>query len=132
MTTKYLSFGACSATQYVDICGLNTGFYLTLQRGASLVVGLQVCTANDGYTRDPLTVTLEGSNQSGIELTFGTSWTLIYDESCDLYTNVERYTCGDIQYFDNSLQYTNYRFLVTSKRMNSNAVQYSEVKLFGY
>ncbi len=132
VTTKYLNFGACLSTDYQDICGLNTGFYLTLQRGASLVNGLQICTANDSPDRDPLTVTLEGSNSNGTDLTLGASWNLIYSGSSGLDTDPGRYMCGAIQVFCNSIQYTSYRFLVQTKRSWDNSVQYSEFRLLGY
>jgi hypothetical protein len=130
--TKYLNFGWCQQYQFNDLCGLNTGLYLTLQRGASLVVGLQICTANDYLKRDPVTVTLEGSNQSGITLTLGASWTLIYNGSSGMYQNPGRCSCGAVQYFDNMIQYISYRFLVTSIRKMFDATQYSEFQLFGY
>ncbi|CAF1034057.1 unnamed protein product [Adineta steineri] len=131
-STKYLNFGRCP--EYIDdiTCGLDTGFYLELKRGASLVTGLQICTANDFPERDPLTVSMEGSNQSGASLNLGSSWTLIYNGPSGLQTNPGRLTCGIMQLMNNSIQYKSYRFLVSSKRGYGNSVQYSEVKLFGY
>jgi hypothetical protein len=129
--TKYLSFGLCETSNTTNNCGVDTGLYLTLERDASLVLGLQVCTAGDYVERDPLTVTLEGSNQTGIELTLGTSWTLIYRGASGLLLDLCRKDCGEIQYFPNSIWYTSYRFLIDSKRMTENSVQYSELQLFG-
>ncbi|CAF1448146.1 unnamed protein product [Adineta steineri] len=60
-STKYLTFGECNEGETNIKCGLNTGFYLELERGASLVTGLQICTGGDSPSRDPLTVSLEGS-----------------------------------------------------------------------
>lgn len=131
-TTKYISYGSCADSEYNYICGLNTGFYLTLRRGASVAVGFQICTANDFSTRDPLTVTLEGSNQPDTNLTLGTSWTLIYSGSSGLETYLNRSMWGPGRYFSNSIQYTSYRFLVTSKRSAVNSVQYSDVQFFGF
>jgi len=112
------------------MCGLNTGFYLELLQGQVLVTALQVCTANDFPERDPLTVTLEGSNQSGTALTVGTSWSLIYSGNTGLPSNPGRGICGTVQSFNNSIQYKSYRFLVSGKRDMSNSVQYSELQLF--
>ncbi|CAF4313600.1 unnamed protein product, partial [Adineta steineri] len=58
--TKYLSFGRCSGGKHGVECGSDTGFYLELKRGASLVTGIQICTADDFPERDPLHVSLEG------------------------------------------------------------------------
>lgn len=131
-TTKYLSFGWCESTNYNFTCGLNTGFYVILKRGASIATGLVVCTAGDVWQRDPITVTLEGSNQPETNLIMGASWTLLYEGSTGLDNILTRSFCGDIQYFCNSVPYTNYRFLVTEKRYSTNSVQYSEVRLFGH
>ncbi|CAF0976075.1 unnamed protein product [Adineta steineri] len=131
-STKYLHFGWCQSGQWEAHCGLDTGFYLELRRGASLVTGLQICTANDFPERDPLTVSLEGSNQSGSSLTLGSSWTLIYNGPSGLEKDPGRLTCGIMQLTSNSIQYKSYRFLVYSKRGAANGVQYSELKLFGY
>ncbi|CAF4140889.1 unnamed protein product, partial [Adineta steineri] len=46
-STQYLHFGWCQSDQWEVYCGLDTGFYLELKRGASLVTALQICTAND-------------------------------------------------------------------------------------
>ena len=131
-TTKYLNFGACIAANQSDICGLNTGFYVTLQRGPSIVKGFQICAANDEPGRDPVRITLEGSNDRNVNLTFGTSWSLIHNGSTSLDTISSRFGCSLIQCISNSIRYESYRFLVTHKYEKSNSVQYSEVQLFGY
>ncbi|CAF1486566.1 unnamed protein product [Rotaria sp. Silwood1] len=137
VNTKYTSFGRCKLSNCrsgsaSNNCGLNTGLYLTLQRGATLVVGLQLSTGNDYPQRDPLMITLEGSNQSGINLTLGSSWTLIYSGTSGLATDPGRKKPGSIVFFSNSLQYTSYRFLIAASRAPDCSVQYSELKLFGF
>ncbi|UJR16596.1 hypothetical protein I4U23_003496 [Adineta vaga] len=129
-TTKYLNFGSCSEIQFLDTCGLNTGFYLELLQGHVLVTGFRICTADDYPERDPLIISLEGSNQSGIALTLGSSWSLIYSGNSGLLSNPGRGICGLVQWFNNSIQYRSYRFLVSSKRGTSNSVQYADVQLF--
>ena len=131
-STKYLNLGPCNQTDNSSLCGLNTGLYLELQRGSSLVTGIQFCTANDSPECDPLVVSVEGSNLSGTNLTLGTSWSLIYNGTSGLGTDPGRSSCGSIQSINNSVQYKSYRFLVFGKRSTSNSVQYSEVRLFGY
>jgi len=132
ISTKYVNFGPCTILDNAPQCGLNTGFYLELQRGASLVTGLQICTADDHLDRDPILVTLEGSNHSETALTGGSSCTLIYSGNSGLQADPGRFTCGIGQLFNNTIQYQSYRFLALSKRNFSDSIQYSEVRLFGY
>ena len=131
--TKYTNFGVCNSTVSRPQCGLNTGLYLTLQRGRSLLLNVRFCTGNNVLARDPFTVTIEGSNQPSTALTNGSSWSLIYSGSTGLQNVTGRTQCGanqTLQY--NYLWYNSYRILVTSKRGNDHATQYSEVELFGY
>ncbi|UJR16735.1 hypothetical protein I4U23_003635 [Adineta vaga] len=130
ISTKYLSFGVCKESTSPNAeCGLNTGFYQELQNGALLVTGFQICTAEDFPERDPLIVTLEGSNLSDTLLMNGSSWNVIYTGDSGLQPDPGRNTYGVIKSINNSISYKNYRFLVTNKRSISNSVQYSEVKL---
>ncbi|CAF1387780.1 unnamed protein product [Adineta ricciae] len=122
-STKYLNSGAC---------GLNTGYYVTLQRGLSLVKTFQICVADDYEERDPTRITLEGSNESGSDLTLGSSWTLIYDGVVAFSMTPPRYSCSLMHCLNNSISYTSYRFLVTEKRSSDNSVQYSEAQLYFY
>ena len=132
ITNQYTSFGPCTVGNNSAVCGLNTGFYRTLQRGASLITGLQVCTGSSSTARDPITITFEGSNQAASVLNLGSSWTLLYTGPSGLTTNPGRQACGISQNFPNAVWYYSYRFLVTSKRGNNSATLYSEVRLSGY
>ncbi len=115
------------------ICGANTGVYLTLERGASYLIAIQFSAANNLPARDPLALTIEGSNQISSALALGSSWTLIYNGSTGLDTDPGRYNDGTVQYIPNNIiSYSSYRLLITSKRSIQNAVQYSEVMLLGY
>lgn len=130
-TSKYTSFGSCPSNSMLITCGSNTGFYRTSGKGPSLITGVQVCTENNNPPRDPILITLEGSNQPDPVLHLGSSWTLIYNGSSGLAIDPGRRTCGTIQTFpNNSVSYTSYRFLVVSKRGNMSCTSYSEVKLF--
>lgn len=133
LTSKYLNFGSCTSTSSVSItCGLNTGFYVELQRGSSLVIGLRLCTGNDAPERDPFTISLEGSNLSGSALVMGNSWTLIYNGTSGLQTDPGRNTCGVPQLVNSTSYYKSYRFLVSSKRSAENSMQFGELQLYGY
>ncbi|CAF3751493.1 unnamed protein product [Rotaria socialis] len=136
-STKYVNFGNCNNTANGSpICAQNTGFYLTLKRGASLLVAFRYVTANSYPQRDPLTITIEGSNNNPTELTRRSSWTLLYNGSSGISINQTRLTYGSIQWLSqNSTWYASYRFLVnlaTNNGTNIPYIQYSEVELFGY
>jgi hypothetical protein len=134
ITTKYTNFGTCNASTLSNsiTCGVNTGFYLTLQRGASLLLSIRLCTALSYPQRDPMTITVEGSNQTLSVLNLGSSWTLIYNGSSGLTPDPGRGSYGITQNFSNSISYASYRILVTSMRNITYAVQYAEVQLIGY
>ncbi|CAF3960759.1 unnamed protein product [Rotaria magnacalcarata] len=135
-STKYVNFGNCNnITTGSPDCAQNTGLYLTLQRDASLLVAFRLATANSYLLRDPLTITIEGSNKNSTELTRGLSWTLLYRGSSGISINQTRLTYGSMQWLPkNSESYASYRFLV-NLAMNNGAnipfIQYSEVELFG-
>jgi hypothetical protein len=132
--TKYTTFGACvfNPSWSSLTCGLNTGFYVIPNQGATILKGLRFCTGNDNPQRDPLTMTLEGSNQTGSALMLGSSWNLIYNGSTGLDVDPSRGSLGVTQTFSNNLiAYLSYRILITSKRAADPALQYSEVQLFG-
>lgn len=128
-STKYLNYGHCPSSFSSLTCGINTGFHVTLS-GPTIIRSLQFCTANDHVPRDPLTMTLEGSNQTGSALFLGSSWTLIYNGSTGLTVNPGRNAIGVMQTFSNSIAFLSYRVLMTSKRGSANSIQYSEVYLF--
>ena len=131
-TTKHLNFGNCTFCERGVDCGINTGFYVTLQQGPTLLLAIQFTTANDDTERDPLSITIEGSNANSSALMRGTSWSLIYTMSTGLDVDPGREADGTPQCLrNNTVWHTSYRILVTSKRAFSSSVQYSGIKLFG-
>ena len=131
--TKYSSVGFCALIGSYMYCCIGTGFYVTLQQGPTLLLGIQFTTANNVDTGDPLSITIEGSNATSSALMRGQSWSYIYSVSTGLELNPGRQTDGAFLCLSaNSIWYTSYRILVTSVRDQSDSVQYSEVKLFGY
>jgi hypothetical protein len=85
--------------------------------------------------RDPITITLEGSNATGgVALTLGSSWPLIYNGSTGINSTSApgRATYVTQQNFSNTIPYASYRLLVTLQRGNDTAVQYSESQIIGY
>lgn len=133
--TKYSAFGTCSSfiLDSAVECGKNTGLYLSPQRGVSLLVAFRICTAILYTDRDPITTTIEGSNEPLSALTLGSSWTLIYNGSSGLDLSPGLCSFGVTQWLSsNSFWYSSYRILTTSKRNTGNYVHYSELELLGY
>ena len=131
--TKYTSFGGCSQGSADQDCGTNTGFYVTPQQGATLLLAMQFTTANDYPARDPMSITIEGSNATTSALMFGASWSLLHSVSTGLETAPGRKTDGPIVCLPkNVVWYTSYRILISAVRSITDCVQYSEVKLLGY
>jgi hypothetical protein len=132
-TGKYLNYGT-SGTQAAPFVG-PVGFVVTPAMGATMVNAYRVYTANDTPARDPLTVTLEGSNNGG------TSYTLITSNTLAL--PVERNAAGlaldpttqPLQevHFSNTRTYTSYRFIVyhVKSDASANSMQLGEVELLG-
>ena len=131
ITTKYTNYGRCNFTYTTTPadCGPNTGFYLTLQNGPTALSAIRICTATSLSTRDPMTMTVEGSNQTGSALTLGSSWTLIYNGSTGIQLSTGRGVYGSTQIVSNTIVYASYRMLILTTRNISSAVQYAEVDL---
>ncbi|CAF3877715.1 unnamed protein product, partial [Rotaria sp. Silwood1] len=137
LSTKYLNFGdSSSGCSGSSSPGINTGFYVTPTiSSASVAVGLRFATAGDTPNRDPITVTLEGTNATGTTaLNLGSSWTLIYSGSTGISSSTDpgRQTYVSQQSFSNTIAFKSYRLLITSKRGTDNSVQYAEAHIIGY
>jgi hypothetical protein len=128
--TKYLNFGAGAQGVTSATKGVGTGFYVTPAVGSSVANAIRVATANDSENRDPLTVSLEGSNATGAALDMGSSWTLIQASiNLGIDTDPGRFMLGPVVTFANTTPYTSYRVLVQSQRGVDNSVQYGELNL---
>lgn len=112
------------------IAGLNTGFYVTTSACRTVLTGFSFIPIRGGSSRDPFTVTIEGSNAS--DLTKGSNWVLLYNGPTGLQYIVNRNLEGERQNFTNTRIFSNYRFLITNKRGISDFVSYSGVNLYGY
>lgn len=134
INTDYCHFGICGGNEHFrDKCGAFTGFYFTLSNGSFILVQFQMAASRTLYKRDPLTITIEGSNENQLTLTRGSSWTLIYSGTTGLTDNFERPTFGRLEMLSNStIPFRSFRFLVTSKRSDGECVMYSEVRMFGF
>ena len=130
--SKYLNFGTGGGSGVSAITkGVGTGYYVTPAIGPSIVTGIQIATANDAPERDPLTVSIEGSNATGADLALGSSWTVIQSSvNLGIDTNPGRFILAPIVTFANTTPYTSYRVLVQSQRASANSTQYGELNLF--
>jgi hypothetical protein len=134
-TSDYTSHGSCHALNATQLlmCGINTGFYLTLASGPFTLMGFYMSQSYISTTRDPMTITIEGSNLSGVNLTLGSSWSLIYNGSSGLGVSIGPGAIGTARVLRNTSQsFSSYRLLVTSRRSSSRAVAYSEFTMIGY
>jgi len=111
--------------------GVNTGFAITLTGGAQVVNAIQFATANDSSSRDPYSITVEGSNAADARQEGGGgSYVLLYEGSAGLDNEPARNSWGQVLQFSNSTAYASYRVLITAiTGNNADAVQYGEVKL---
>jgi hypothetical protein len=134
ITTKYFNHGGRGGYGTPVVApGVGTGFYVTPRASnASVAVALRFATANDRVARDPLGVTLEGTNATNLDL--GSSWRLIYNGSTGISVTpiLSRLTYGIQQNFSNTVAYRSYRLLITAQRGTDDAVQYSEVEIIGF
>ena len=133
LTSSYTSFGQCYSGSSSIFCGINTGLYLTLNAGSFTLVAFYIVTRYNYPQRDPLTMTIEGSNANETLLTHGSSWVQLYSGSTGLDQDPGRSAYGALQILINQLgAFRSYRFLVTSKRNISSATAYSEIVMVGY
>ncbi|HYE14708.1 MAG TPA: choice-of-anchor Q domain-containing protein [Pyrinomonadaceae bacterium] len=132
---KAIDNDATAGSKYLNFAETGSGLIVTaLTNGPQTVVsGFRVATAEDAPERDPVTVTLEGTNDPGATETFNSAWTLLYSGPSGLSTDPGRNTFGTQINFTNTTAYRSYRFLVTGVRnaAAANSMQFSELELIG-
>lgn len=113
--------------------GVNSGFVVTPgNAGSESVNGFQFATSDDVPDRDPLSITIEGSNSEAGQTQAG-SYVLLYDGPTGLANDPGRKQWGPAMSFKNTTAYKSYRVLVTETRGDSvDATQSSEIKLGVY
>jgi hypothetical protein len=126
-STKYYNTGQDGSNPR----GVDTGFVITPQAGYTVINGFQIATANDVPDRDPLAITIEGSNASDAGLVGGNGFNLLYQGPTSFAQDPGRYTWSQLYNFVNTVGYKNYRVLVTAVRGSGGGAQYSEVRLLG-
>ena len=134
-SSDYTNHGMCntSITTASITCGEKTGIYLTLPSGPIIPMAFYMVTNSYALTRNPATITVEGSRLNGSALTNGSSWTLIYNGATGLQYIPTRATIGPIQIFPTfPMPFASYRFLITSKNGIETSTSFAELRLIGY
>ncbi|CAF1131281.1 unnamed protein product [Adineta steineri] len=130
LTSGICSYGRCNYIYDADDCGQNTGLYATAQDGAFILSGFRIAAGHLNRNRDPLLITIEGSNLAGSTLTLGSSWTLIYSGTSGLSIDPGRNAFGQTQVIaNNNLAFTSYRILIIRKHGYDTCVGISEIQL---
>jgi hypothetical protein len=126
------AFDNNTATKYLNFAELNTGVVVTPASGSAIVRGLRLTTANDAPERDPLTFTIEGTNDANPSTALGAAWSSIFSGDTGLATNPGRLTVGPSVTFPNATAYTSFRVLFPTVRNSTtaNSMQVSEIELF--
>lgn len=122
--SKYLNF---------NNKGGNDGLAVTPGIGTTIVNGFQFVTANDSNNRDPMTITLEGSNDPSALASGNTNWTSLYSGDAGLSADPGRQNFGAEVDFSNGTPYLSYRLLVTTLRggTTQNSLQFGDIELIG-
>ena len=128
----YTNYGDCGEGSPSSTCGVKTGFHVQLQRYLSSLEHITIRTGLNSSESDPLTITIEATGQYYSRLYIGTSWTLIYNGTTGLDVDPGRNVTGPAIYMAKNVTCRSFRFLVTSKRGTSDAVQYGDIQLYGY
>jgi hypothetical protein len=122
-----------SATKYLNFGKENSGLIVT-PGIAAIVDGIQFTTANDAPDRDPVLISLYGTNDpiSSPDNGFGNNenWTLIVGNLPYAAPDV-RTTLGPLVSFPNSTQWSSFKIVVVDNKSEpSNSIQFAEVQLF--
>jgi Glycosyl hydrolase family 76 len=133
--TAYFNYGNGGSSVSSVTKGVGTGFYVTPALGPSIVTGIQVTTSGSFSgsfaNRDPLTVSIEGTNATG-NFDTGATWTLIANNvDLGIDTDPGRGVYGPLVRFSNATPYRSYRVIVQSQRGSDIGVEYAELNLLG-
>ncbi|CAF1427733.1 unnamed protein product [Adineta ricciae] len=131
LSTEYTNHG-CADERFNITSGMYTGFYFTIKSVPFRLMKFRMGTNVQEAKRDPMTITIEGSNNDQSELLLGKSWTPIYSGSSGLTKSLQRSSYGTTQTVaTNVASFRSYRLIVTSTREKHNSVSYSEFVMMG-
>ncbi|HVE17265.1 MAG TPA: glycoside hydrolase family 95 protein [Chthoniobacterales bacterium] len=111
--------------------GETPGFVITPSIGESVLTKFRFATGNDAPARDPITVTIEGSNDAHALEAGNKSFTPLYQGPAGLDTDPGRSGWGAWIAVPNTRSFKSYRVLVTKARGVADGVQYAEVAFVG-
>jgi hypothetical protein len=126
--------------KYLNFSKTNVGFLVVPAMGPSKLTSVRMATANDAPERDPMTITIEGTNDPFTTYlgVFNASWTMVYNGSAGidaLSTNdaAGRNAWGNMMPINGAGTFSYYRVLVTNLRNTggANSVQFSEIEMNG-
>ena len=130
-SSSFCSYGVANAFNSSAQGGLNTGIYLTVPGDPFALKSFRIIKGGYSAVRDPLRMTIEGSNQTGSALTLGSSWTLIYNGTTGLDVNPGFFQPGVQQMLvNNTLVFSSYRFLMTQHRSTTTCIEYNEIEMY--
>jgi hypothetical protein len=122
---KYLNFDSKQAGGVIE---KPSGFVVTPSVGATTIIGIFMQSANDAPERDPLKITVEGSNDDTVADFASGTWELVYrnDAVPAFATRYETQTF----YFQNAKSYKHYRWTVVGVQADTTCcMQIAEVGL---
>ncbi|MDB5321099.1 MAG: hypothetical protein JWN40_2730 [Phycisphaerales bacterium] len=122
--------------KYLNFQKVNAGFITTLvANGPATLTGVRFKAGNDSPERDPLTITIEGTNSPNPTTTLNSAWSPIYSGVTGLATDPGRDTAGPTTGFTPTTAggFTSYRVLVTGVRdaAAANSFQFDELDMIG-
>ena len=129
--SSFASYGVGNASWWSNTSGVNVGVYLTIPTSPFILKAFRFITTTNTYNRDPMKLTIEGSNLVGSALTLGSSWTLIYNGTTGLDIDPGRTQPGVQQILNGNVSpFSSYRFIITKKRYIDTCVNYAEIELY--
>lgn len=130
-TTAYCNRGPCNSTSTLaQSCGTQTGLFFTYPRGTILLKSFRMITGGR-VSRDPIWISIEGSNHNPSVLNLGSSWTLLYNGTSGLDINPGREKPGTYQFItNNNIAFASYRILTLAKRGLESCTEIGEIELF--
>lgn len=128
--TTYCNHGPCSSiSSFSESCGTQAGLFFTYSWGPMVLRSFRMITGFNS-NRDPIWVTLEGSNQNTSFLDRGSSWTLIYNGTSGFDIDPGRQRPGQhCNISSDGSRYTSYRFLTLKKRGLEGCSEIADIEL---
>lgn len=126
--------------KYLNFSKTNVGFIVVPAMGPTKLTSVRMATANDAPDRDPMTITIEGTNDpfSTYLGVFSANWTMVYNGSAGidaLTTNdaAGRNVWGNMMPINGAGIFSYYRVLITTIRSaaTTNSMQFSEIEMNG-